>query len=443
MNARSALLSTLRRRMLGVAFLVVVALFVSLTVAFYRKSFESTVDVVLRTGSVGNQLTPQSDVKIRGVVVGAVRDVRATGDGAELSLALEPGKIGALPANVSAQFLPTTLFGPRYVSLELPEQPVAARLVSGDTIEQDHSAASVELDRVLSNTLPVLQAVRPAELASTLNALDQALSGRGKSLGETLSQLNTYVQGLNPSIPNLQRDLSELVGVANTYQQAAPDVLEALKNFSTTARTLVAQQQNLSALTTQLTTTSQDATTFLNKNQQNIIQLDRFSRPTLDLLAEYSPEYPCFLQQMAQYVPRVRQAFGAGTNQPGLHITLEVANNRGKYVPNKDNPAYDDTRGPRCYPIPPAGTNEPQYPPDGPFQDGSSHPPAAKPILPGGAPAQTTSQSATSEGVNTPGEQNFIAALVAPAMGVPPDQVPQWSALLVGPLLRGGEVSYR
>lgn len=443
MNTSSAL-STLRRRLLGVAFLVVVVLFVSLMVAFYRKSFESTVDVVLRTGSVGNQLMPQSDVKIRGVVVGSVRDVRATGDGAEVSLALDPSKIGALPANVSGQFLPTTLFGPRYVSLEFPAQPVAARLVSGDTIEEDHSAASVELNQVLSDTLPVLQAVHPAELASTLNALDQALSGRGESLGETLSQLNTYVNGINPSIPNLQKDLRELVGVANTYQQAAPDVLEALKDLSTTARTLVAQQQNLAALTTQLTTTSEDTTTFLSRNQQNIIGLDRFSRPTLDLLAEYSPEYPCFLQQMAQYVPRIRQAFGAGTDQPGLHITLEVVNNRGKYVPNKDKPAYDDTRGPQCYPVPAPGTNDPQYPPGGPIQDGSSHPPAAKPVLPPGIlPAQTTSQAATSEVVNTPGEQGFIAALVAPAMGVPPDQVPQWSALLVGPLLRGGEVSYR
>jgi phospholipid/cholesterol/gamma-HCH transport system substrate-binding protein len=442
MDGRSALF-TLRRRMLGIALLVVIALFVSLMVAFYRKSFASTVDVDLRAGSVGNQLLPQSDVKMRGVVVGQVRDIRSTGDGAAVELALDPSKIGPLPANVSAQFLPTTLFGPRYVSLELPEKPVPARLVSGDTIEQDHSAASVELDRVLSDTLPVLQAVRPAELASTLNALDQALSGRGKSLGQTLSELNTYINGLNPSLPDLQRNLHELVGVANTYQQAAPDVLEALKNFSTTARTLVAQQQNLTALTTQLTTTSQDTATFLNQNQQNIIQLNRFSRPTLDLLAEYSPEYPCFLQQMAQYVPRVRQAFGDGTNQPGLHITLEVDVNRGKYVPNKDKPAFNDTRGPRCYPVPAPGTNEPQYPPDGPFQDGSSHPPAAKPLLPGNVPAQTTSQSATSEVVNTPAEQNFIAALVAPAMGVSPDEVPQWSPLLIGPLLRGGEVSYR
>lgn len=438
MSTRGALF-TLRRRLLGVALLVIIALFISVTVAFYRKAFGSTVDVVVRAGTVGNELMAQSDVKVRGVVVGTVRDVRATGQGAELRLALDPSKISTVPANVSAQFLPTTLFGPRYVSLELPDKPVPARLTSGEVIQQDRSAPAVELERVLSDTLPVLQAVRPAELASTLNALDQALAGRGRPLGETLSQLNVYLSGLNPSLPDLQQNLRQLVGVADTYQQAAPDIVEALRNFSTTARTLVAQQQNLAALTSQLTTTSQDSTDFLGRNQQNIIQLNRLSRPTLDLLARYSPEYPCFLQQMAQYVPKVRQAFGAGTNQPGLHITLEVVNNRGKYVPGKDNPANDDNRGPRCYPIPPPGTNEPQYPPDGPFQDGSSHPPAARPILPGGS-AATSAQWATV--VNSPAEQQFVSALLAPATGEQPNQVPQWGTLLVGPLLRGGEVSY-
>jgi phospholipid/cholesterol/gamma-HCH transport system substrate-binding protein len=452
MSARGAL-STVRRRLLGLAFLLSVVLFIGLTVGIYQKAFTPTVDVELQAGSTGNQLAPQSDVKIRGVIIGEVRSIRATGTGSELELALDPNKVGAVPANVSAQFLPKTLFGERYVSLEMPEHPSSQRLASNDVIEQDHSASAVELERVLSDTMPVLQAVHPEELASTLNALDQALSGRGQSLGQTLSQLNTYLNGLNPSIPDLQKNMRELVGFANTYQQAAPDLVEALKNFSTTARTVVQQRQNLDALTTQVTTTSGDLTSFLNANSQNIIQLNQSSRPTLDVLAKYAPEYPCLFQEMSQFVPRIRQAFGAGANEPGLHITLEVTNTRGKYVPNQDEPEFADKRGPECYPDPAPNVPAPEYPPGGPFKDGSkptppsksspavSVPPSNGPSSNG--PATTSSQSADLGLENSPAERDFVSVVLAPTMGLPPDQVPQWGSLLVGPLLRGAEVSYR
>jgi phospholipid/cholesterol/gamma-HCH transport system substrate-binding protein len=445
---QTRLTQTLWRRSLGMAFLLCMVLFVGLTVAIYQKAFASSVDVVLKAPSTGNQLLPGSDVKVRGMVVGRVVRVSSTGDGAELRLALDPEQAGELPANVSARLLPRTLFGERYVSLELPEHASTRSLASGDVIEQDRTRAGIELERVLADTMPVLQAVHPDDLAVTLNALDQALAGRGKPLGETLSQLNTYLDGLNPSVPDLQKNLRELVGVAETYEQAAPDVLAALDNFSTTARTLVAQRENLTALTGQLTTTSGDLTTFLRDNRQNIIQLGEAQRPTLDVLAKYAPEYSCFLQEMAEFVPRIRQAFGEGSAEPGLHITLEVVPHRGKYVPNQDEPEFADKRGPRCYNLSELPNPVPEYPPDGPFKDGSKPPPASRPAglnpLPMGGgllPASTSPQSAA--WVNSPAERDMLATLLAPALGRDASDVPDWGSLLVGPVLRGAEVSYR
>ncbi|WP_433870327.1 MCE family protein [Saccharopolyspora sp. CA-218241] len=378
MSARGAL-TAVRRRLLGVALLLVIALFLATTIAFYQKAFTPTVDVVLRAESAGNQLLPDSDVKVRGMIIGRVTDIESTGDGARMELALEPDKAEQLPANVTARLLPRTLFGERYVSLQLPERSAGA-LASGDVIRQDRSAAGIELEQVLSDVMPVLQAVHPADLASTLNALDQALEGRGRELGETLSRLNTYLDGLNPALPDLQANLRELVGVAETYEQAAPDVLAALENFSTTSRTLVEQRAELTALTTQLTTTSGDLTGFLRANRENLIGLGEGARPTLDVLAKYSPQFPCFLGEMAEFTPKLREVFGEGTDEPGLHITLEVVAHRGKYVPNRDEPEFADKRGPRCYNLMPLPNPIPEYPPDGPFEDGSVPPPASRPI---------------------------------------------------------------
>ncbi|GAA4620790.1 MCE family protein [Saccharopolyspora hordei] len=439
-------MTTLRRRALGLAFLLCMVLFVTLCVAIYEKAFSSSVRVVLKAAATGNQLLPESDVKVRGMVVGRVVDVKSTGDGAELELALDPDKVQHLPSNVSARLLPRTLFGERYVSLELPEQAATTTLAAGDVIEQDRTTAGIELEKVLSDTMPVLQAVHPDDLAVTLNALDQALSGRGEQLGETLSQLNTYLDGLNPSVPDLQRNLKELVGVAETYEEAAPDVLEALDNFSTTARTLVAQKENLQTLTSQLTTTAGDATTFFQDNGQNLIQLAEAQRPTLDVLAKYAPQYKCFLDEMAAYVPRIRKVFGEGTDEPGLHITLEVVPHRGKYRPNQDEPEFNDKRGPRCYNDLPLPDPIPEYPPDGPFDDGSVPPAPSRQVdealdrLQGG---DDELASTTSQWVNSPAERDMVSVLLAPAVGRDAADLPDWGSLLVGPVLRGAEVSYR
>ncbi|SDR12725.1 MCE family protein [Actinopolyspora saharensis] len=455
--------STVKRRFMGLALLMCMVLFVSLTVAIYQKAFKPVVEVELRAASAGNQLRPRSDVKVRGMLVGEVRRVSANGDGALLRLALDPDEVDKIPSNVSALLLPKSLFGSRYVSLRLPENPSGTHLSEGDVITQDRTAASVELQNVLSDTLEVLRAVKPSELSSTLNALSTALEGRGDDLGETLSRLNGYLKGFNPAIPDLKRNLRELVGVAETYEKAAPDVLNALDHLTTTSKTLVEQREALAELTERTTRTSDDLRGFLERNRKNLITLNSSARPTTDVLAKYAPEYRCFLRDMAEFVPRIDRAFGKGTDEPGLHITLEVTSDRGKYVPGRDEPTYRDERGPRCYNFENAPSPFPQYPPDGPVKDGSYKPPPARTSNEGVNPpsggeqyprnretseqgaAGTSPQTAgrTGELANSEAEQEFISTVLAPSMGVPPGEVPDWSSLLVGPLLRGTEVSYR
>ncbi|HWO59316.1 MAG TPA: MCE family protein [Umezawaea sp.] len=422
-------MSTRRRHQaLGVVFLLVAALFIAGSIGVYRKVFTSVVLVRLEATSVGSQLQRGADVKIRGVLVGEVRAVRAAGGGAVLDLALRPDKVDMIPSNVAARLLPKTLFGERYVALQVPKRPSAARLAEGDVIGQDRSSTAIEVDEVLTNLMPLLQAVQPQKLASTLGAMSQALEGRGARLGDTVVRLDRYVAALNESIPDLNADIGALADVAGDYADAAPDLLGALADLTTTSRTLVEQRENLLELYGSLTTTSIDLGNFLLVNRNNLINLSATARPTLELLARYAPEYPCVLKQLAESVDRADFTFGKGTEHPEMgKFTLEITTSRGKYLPGVDTPRYDDKRGPRCYdPVEPPG-KFPQYPPGGPVLDGSTKPSSV------GAPALA----------NSPEEQKLIGLLLAPEIGVMPEEVPGWSALLVGPLYRGTEVELR
>lgn len=283
---------TLRRRLAGVVFVLVPALLIWLAVAVYDKKFTDSDPVVVETGSAGNQMHPGAEVKLRGVVVGEVRAIDATGDGARLTLAMKPGALDDVPSDVRAQMLPTTLFGERFVALVPPADPSPEPLAARAVVPQDRSANAIELQQVLDDVLPMLTAVQPQKLSATLSAVSQALEGRGERLGDTLTLLDEHLAEFNPNLPALNRDLKELVKVSHVYADAAPDIITALTDFTTTSGTLAEQEAELAATLGATTRTAEDVTAFLHKNKDNIIRLGDTSRPTLELLAEYSPAFP-------------------------------------------------------------------------------------------------------------------------------------------------------
>jgi virulence factor Mce-like protein len=434
----------LRHQLYGMIFLVIAAMFVVLSVAFYRKTFVSVVPVTLETDHVGNQLRVGADVKLRGLIVGEVRGIRPDGDHAVLDLALDSDSIDRIPANVSARLLPKTLFGERYVALRSPTDP-SGQLRAGAVIGQDRTSSAIEIEQVLDNLMPVLQAVQPEKLSTTLNAMATALSGRGKQFGDTLVQLGAYLEQVTPSLPDLQVNIQRLADVADTYAQAGPELLTALRDLTVTTQTVVEQRDNLSALYSTLTSASNDLTSFLAANKDNLIGLASTSKSTLDVLAKYAPEYPCLLKQLVDAIPGADIAFGKGSARPNVtRVTIEITSSRGKYLPGVDTPRYNDKRGPRCYPVAHPPARFPQYPEDGPIDDGSTKPPPPRSDRP--EDFQNTLPQALADAprlANTPAEQDLIAALVAPDLGVPPSQVPAWGSLLLGPLFRGTEVALR
>ncbi len=443
--------ATIRRRLLGVGFIIVIAGLVSLSIAMYNKAFTPVVKVSLTTDKLGNQLQVLGDVKVRGLIVGEIRKITPTRDGAVLELALDPEKAELIPRNVSARFIPKTLFGDRYVALQIPDDPDASSLSDGDRIEQDRSAPAVELSQALDHLLPVLQAVQPQKLSTTLTAISTALDGRGEQLGQTLVELGQLVEEINPHVPQLTHDLQALVKVSDTYTEAIPDFVAALDDLTVTSRTVYEQRANLSTLFNDLTMSSRDLESFLRANSDNLIRLSDSSRDTLELLAKYAPSYPCFLGQMADLVDAAAPVFGRGTDSPGLHATIEVVVNKGKYEPGKDTPEFNEHRGPRCYDPKQMGSPFPDQPPDGPLQDGTSHGPQNRSQQDGLLPpangeeylTEPNSLTTADSIANTPAEQEFLAQLVAPGMGVEPSQVPGWSTLLLGPMFRGAEVTVK
>jgi phospholipid/cholesterol/gamma-HCH transport system substrate-binding protein len=264
------------RRLLGLGFVILLLAAATTSVLVYRKAFTPVVEVTLRTDHTGLQLNPGADVKVRDVIVGEVRDISADGANATLRLALQPDSTRWVPAGVTARLLPKTLFGERYVSLEMPATPGRA-ITDGDTIGQDRSSSALELEKVLDDVLPLLRTIAPAQLATTLGVLAQALQGRGDQLGANLAQLDDYLIRLNPHVPTLRTDLARLADTLEAYHGAADDLITLLRNATVTMTTVYDQRAQLAALLADTTDAAEYATGFLDRHGDRIIQVGQVS----------------------------------------------------------------------------------------------------------------------------------------------------------------------
>ncbi|MFI9058453.1 MCE family protein [Streptomyces anulatus] len=428
---RTSSTRTVRRRLAGVTFLLVPAVLVWVSVSVYEKDFTDDATVTVRTGAVGNEMHDNADVKLRGVVIGQVRSIATDGDGARLTLAIDRDNLEQVPADVTAQMLPTTLFGARFVALVPPRIPTGSTLRAGAVIPQDRSSNAIELEQVLDNVLPLLTAVQPEKLSATLNAVSQALEGRGERLGETLTTLDGHLKKFNPQLPTLNADIKELVKVSTLYADAAPDVLDALTDATVTSSTLADQEARLAGLYGTTTAAAQDTTSFLRENKDNLIRLSAAGRPSLELLAEYAESFPCTLRTMAGFVPAMDKALGKGTDEPGLHVSIKSVPSKGKYVPGKDTPVYSASGGPACYSVPYVGKHAPTA-------DTRRATDVTAP------PADAGEDADTGLGLpNSPQESRLVNELVAPSLKARPGDLADWSSVLIGPAFRGAEVKLK
>ena len=234
-------------------------------------------------------------------------------------------------------------------------------------------------------------------------------------------------------MPVIRQDVSLLADVAGLYADASPDLFRLTEAARVTNRTIVEKDQQLAAFLAGTAGFAITASAFLRDNEDRIIQVGRVSRPTLQLLSEYAPVYPCLAAGLVNWLPRIDGAFSGG----GFHITLEVVPPREAYRPGEE-PRWGEHRGPTCFGLPnPTGSQADPYRGHH-FDDGTGRARNATPF--DALPTALLSDASPSDtGVaGTAEEQQVVAALLSRDGSARPSAV---QTLLAGPMLRGSVVS--
>jgi virulence factor Mce-like protein len=174
-------------------------------------------------------LVEGSDVRIAGIPVGKVTSVQTNGNGAMVTLAIEPAK-GYDPVYTDGTVLirPKSLLGEKYVDLQRGQSNV--EIPDGGQLPQSQAFTQVETDQILNNSDPQTRQA----LSTNFTTLGEGFKGRGADI--------------NATIPELRRIAEHLTSVSSRFKDRTAEIDHILVDTDTILTTLADEHAQLATL---------------------------------------------------------------------------------------------------------------------------------------------------------------------------------------------------
>ena len=340
---------TVPKRIAGAGLTLFIVVVVALSLLLFVRAFDSRVPITVRSDRAGLVMEEDAKVRSRGVEIGNVTRITQEFDGATLELEVDPSALEAIPANSPVSIGSNTVFGAKSVDFQAPATPDATTLQAGAIVEATN--VTTEVNTLFQDLSDLLIAIEPEKLNATLGAISGAVDGRGEQVGQTITDLNAYLEEINPQIETLQRDLAKGSRVANLYADVTPDVMRILDSGTDVGANIVNNQARFEQLLASAIGTGETGKRLLSENGDQLVKALSDLRASTSLLGEYSPMLTCLIVGLNQGVEGAGQAFGA-SNQPGLTFRAGFQQGARAYEYPKDLPKVNASTGPHCYGLP-------------------------------------------------------------------------------------------
>ncbi|WP_433712684.1 MCE family protein [Nocardia sp. CA-084685] len=332
----------------GVCGLLVFALLLGFLMARYRGYFVPKVHVVADVKSTGDGLPSEADVKFRGVLVGAVKDVEvvAKGERQKVQIDLKPEFAGDIPSNVTARVVPSNLFAVTSVELVF-NGPADKYLHEGSVIEEDQSQGTIALQDTLTKVRTVLTKLDPVQFGRVLGTLSQALDGSGRMPGSTIERLDRWLTSVDESIPNLGVLLDDFSASAHALNESAPELLDVFGKSVKTAQTIADHRSQLIALISGTAGTVDSVNSLFARNGDIGKQVTAGTSDMFGALAADANSIPDTIASLNNSLRKLSTTFHWG---PQRQMVWNAGATLTPYRPYEqaDCPRYGNLAGPSC-----------------------------------------------------------------------------------------------
>ena len=315
---------TVRRRNVisGLCALVLLFGVTTIGVKWAFGEFDDGYRVQADFAAAGQGLVEGSDVKVRGLDVGHVEAIELRDGRALVTMFIDDGF--DIPSRSSSFTIrPKTLFGEKFVDVAPgPEETSGPYLADGDEVPRFfdegqpmpedvlrddegralRSAGGFELERVLADAYPILEAIDPSDLRIVLDEL--ATGGRG--LGETINR--SIVNGQRVLDVQASRDaemrqfLEDLAALSGELAVRAPDVVAGSEDLNVALPALTDDPVAFNRLLVELERTSGAVADLLEDNRAFIDSVYTDGQAVLDVLYSRRDQVVPLVIGIRQYV---------------------------------------------------------------------------------------------------------------------------------------------
>ncbi len=285
--------------------------------------------------AAGQGLLAGSDVKVRGVNVGEVSKIELVENRALITMRISDGR--DVPVDSQAVIRPKTLFGEKFVDVIPGETELTgpyledAAPMEGCPTEMpciEETLGGFELERVLADTYPILQAIDPAELAVVLDELANTGDGLGETINRSIINGATFAELSASNDAEFRQFTSDLALLSEELDVIAPELLRGARDLNVALPSLNARSDQLNEALVQLGRLSGDLADLLENNVEFTTNALTNGSKTLQLLFDKRPKIQPLLIGLEQYTSTLAEAIrievGDGTLMAAVKALVSV-----------------------------------------------------------------------------------------------------------------------
>ena len=263
-----------------------------------------------------------SDVRVLGLPAGSVKEVEVQGDRVKVVMAVDDDI--PVPDDLTAQIVPQSLIGERYIQLSPAYKQGMERAEDGKVVDAENTIIPTEPDEALAALKEFLDSLDPNGLGRLVTNLEEDLRGNGTALNETLESL------------------SELVG---TFAEKDDALVRIVDSFDRLTSTLATREQRLGQVLDAFASASQVLADEREGIESLVAGLADLSREGLVLVSEHDTELRAGIQTLTDAAAVIEANLGAvedllesgGLLAPGLigafNEELRAVNLRNSFSP--------------------------------------------------------------------------------------------------------------
>ena len=298
-----------------------------------------------------SRLKTGQDVRIAGVPVGSVKDIKLADDNT-VDVTFDVNKRYQLYTSTRALIRYENLVGDRF--LEIASGPGDLRkLPAGGTIPKQNTQPALDLDALLGGLRPVLKGLDGNKINEVSNAIIELLQGQGGALSQMLSSTSAFTTDLAARDQLIGDVITNLNTVLKTVDDKGTQFDASVDQLQQLITGLAQGKDPIAGAIGPLSSASTDLTDMLQKGRRPVQGVIENLRPLAAKLDERKKDVNAVIEPLAENYLRLNAlgAYGSFFNIYYCSIRMKINGPAGSDILIPFGGPPDPSKG-RCAPAP-------------------------------------------------------------------------------------------